>query len=515
MLTQRVLFLTNAQLTAYRVQSGAVVQEMVFATDAAGLMVCEDYLRQHRRNQFRLLVDGTDETFQIEDIPHSSGADRQAILTRKLAQHSYATPYACVHSYGRQKSGRRDERLLLMALAQPQHLEPWIAVLRRGDAVLAGMYSLPQTLSGLLPDKTAETVLLTTLSSAGLRQTFFSQGQMRFSRLTPLGRFDAESYAHAAAEEAVKMHQYLAGQRLIERDKPLTVQLLAHPTALTALRERCRDTANLHFETIDLLEEARRAGLRSPLADSRADPLCCHLLAKKTPAEQFAPPQLLDYYRLRQTRFALGAAAAVILLAAAAFGALRALEHVRMEESSVLAREQTRLNLAQYAAKMQSLPAVPINIEALRAITERYDQAALRAAGPTPLLTQLSRTLDVFPAVTLDRIEWKIVEQLPSPGNAPVQPTARIPDQTLDQTLRGPYAQATVVARLPLTLAGDPRGQTALTAEFLAHLGRAENTWATLLQPPTDSLSAHPLRSGDADSPPAAPGFSFRVVHKL
>ena len=509
--TQRILFLANAHLSAYRVQSGTVVQETAFAADAAGLAACTDYLRQNRRSQFRLLVDGADESFQVEDIPHSSGADRQAILKRKMAQHSFASPYACVHSCGRLKSGRRDERLLFMAFAQPQQLEPWIAALRHSDAVLAGIYSLPQTLIGLLPEKSAETVLLTTLSSAGLRQTLFTEGKMRFSRLTPLGRFDAESYAHAAAEEALKMHQYLSGQRLIERDKPLTVRLLAHPTALTALRERCRDTASLRFATVDLLEEARRAGLRVPLAESRADLLCCYLLAKKPPAEQFAPPHLLDYYRLQQTRFALHVAAASVLFTALAFGVLRTLDNMRMEESSALAREQTRLNQAQYAAKMQSLPAMPLGIDALRAVTERYDQAVLRAQGPTPLLIQLSRTLDAFPAVTIDRIEWKVVEQLQPSGGGPLLP----PAQSAGQGITGPFAQATVVARLPLALAGDPRGQMALATEFLDHLGRAPETQASLLQPPTDSLSAQALRSSDADNPLVAPGFTFRLARRL
>ena len=134
---RRVLFFDNSRLTAYRVHSGAVLHEASFAGDEAGLAAFGDYLASHRRSLFMVLADAAEETFQTEDIPHSTGKDRQAILRRKLAQHFYGTPYSLAVSQGRLKSGRRDERMLLMALTQPQHLEPWIATLR----------SLPSSLS--------------------------------------------------------------------------------------------------------------------------------------------------------------------------------------------------------------------------------------------------------------------------------------------------------------------------------------------------------------------------------
>ena len=113
-----------------------------------------------------------------------------------------------------------------MALTQPQHFEPWLGILRDRKAILDGIYSLPQTTLGLLPKQMPPQLLLLTQTNAGLRQTYFVEGQMRFSRLTPLIRDSADTLAIAAASEAIKMHQYLATQRLIERDKPLITWLL-------------------------------------------------------------------------------------------------------------------------------------------------------------------------------------------------------------------------------------------------------------------------------------------------
>ena len=157
---RRVLFFDNARLTAYRVQGGAVLHEASFAGDDAGLAAFGDYVGQHRRSLFHILVDTPEESFQTEDIPYSTGKDRQAILRRKLAQHFYGTPYALASSQGRLKTGRRDERLLLMALTQPQHFEPWLAALRNHQAILAGIYTLPQTIFGLLPARQTGQLLL-------------------------------------------------------------------------------------------------------------------------------------------------------------------------------------------------------------------------------------------------------------------------------------------------------------------------------------------------------------------
>lgn len=510
---RRVLFFDNSRLTAYRVHSGSVLREASFAGDAAGVAAFGGYLAQHRRSLFSLLVDVADESYQTEDIPYSTGKDRQAIVRRKLAQHFYGTPYALALSQGRLKTGRRDERLLLMALTQPLHFAPWLAELRKNQSILTGIYALSQTLAGLLPAKPAGRLLLLTLTHAGLRQSFFDSGQLRFSRLTPLIHDSAEAIALAAAGEAVKMHQYLASQRLIERDQPLVTQVLAHPAEASAIRAHCLDNANLRFAIVDLPAEARRVGLRSVLDNSQADMLFCHLLMKTPPGEQFAQPEELQYFRLWQTRFGLRAAAAIILAGGLLFAANRGLDILQLQDAIEQARQQTHLNQEQYAAKMASLPRIPINIDDLRALIGRYDQVGLRAPGPAPLLAQISRSLDAFPPIAIDRIEWSIVEQItPAAGAAG---TAAAPVSVPPHLISGPYAQATVIARLPVTMVGDSRGQLSLVADFAKHLGMAPDTLVAILQPPVDTQSGKTLKSGEEKSTPEAPKFIFRVTRKL
>lgn len=506
---RRILFLDTTRLSAYRCSGGTVDLEGSFVTDAAGLEAFGAYLVRHRNCVFSLLADVSEEGFQAEDIPFTSGKDRKSIITRKLAQFFYNTPLSAAHSHGRLKTGRRDERLLLMALTRPQHFEPWLDLMREMQTILAGVYTLSQVTQRLLPADAPPQLLLVTQTHGGLRQTYFADRQLRFSRLTPLATGTAQEAAVATSSESAKMHQYLSSQRLIDRNRPLATRVFAHPTQVAAMRERCRDSAVLQFEFVDLLQEAKHLGLRTPLADSRAETLFCHLLAQKTPNEQLAPPQDRQFYRLWQTRFFLKAASAIIFVGGLLFAAKQGLELWHIVDVTDKLQQQSRLDQQRYDAMLQALPQIPLSTDNLRAFVDRYQQVEKRAQGPAPLLVQLSRSLDAFPAIALDHIEWKIAEKPDAaPGGASPSPAT-------PETTGGPYAQIVATARLPLGMIGDQRGQLALVADFTKHLGAQANTQAIILQPPVDTQSGKTLKSGDERSSPEAPKFSFPLTRKL
>lgn len=499
---RRILLLDATRLTAYRISGTSVDAEGEFANDAAGLDAFSGYLGKHSRSLFMLLADVAEEGFQLEDIPSSNGKDRDAIIKRKLGQYFYGTHFSLALSEGRLKEGRRDERLLLMALTRPQHFDPWLDVIKSRHAILAGVYSVPQLGAALLPPTTTGPILQITQTHGGLRQTFFVDRQLRFSRMTALATGRAEESAVAAALEAGKMHQYLASQRLVERNQPLLTRVVVHPGQVAAMRERCRDTAQLHFEFVDLLQEAKRLGLHTVLSDSRADMLFCHLLGRKTPTVQFAPASERQFHRLWQTRFALRGVSAVVLASGLLFAAKQGIDILGMQGAIEEVRQQTQADQQRYNATMAALPKIPLSTDNLRAFVDRYDAVALRAQGPLPLLTQLSQSLDAFPGIALERIEWKIAEPLDAIPGQPVPPP-------------GVYSSAIVAAQLPLGMAGDHRGQLKLVADFTKHLGTPPNTVVAVLRQPVDTQSEKTLKSGDETGTQEAPRFSFRVSRKL
>lgn len=505
---RRVLFLDAARLTAYQVGGGVVHAEGEFTADPPGLEAFGEYLGRHRGSVFMLLADVAEEGFQLEDIPHVAGKDRSALIARKLAQYFYGTPFTLAVSQGRQKEGRRDERLLLVGLTRPQLFEPWLAALRDSRSVLSGVYSLSQTVASLLAKaKTPPPhVLLITLTRGGLRQSFFADGQLRFSRLTALATGSQEESAIATTIEATKMHQYLVGQRLIERGKPLVTRVLVHPANVAAMRARCHDTAELQFDFLDLQQETKRLGLRTPSADSRAEMLFCHLLVRQTPAAQFAPPAERQYFRLWQTRFGLKSASGLILIGGLLFAAKQGIDMLKIQDAVDAVALQTRQDQQRYDAVLQSLPQIPLSTESLRALVGRYEAVLKRAPGPEPLLVQLSQSLDAFPSIELERIDWTIVEQLPPPKTGETRPP---------EMGSGPYAMAKIDARLPIALVGNQRGQLALVADFAKRLGATPATLVQVLQQPVDTQSGQTLKSSDETRVLEAPRFSFSLIRKL
>ena len=78
-----------------------------------------------------MLANVAEEGHELETIPFLQGADRKALITRKLGQHFLGSPLATAISLGYEKSKRKNEKLLLSALTNPAHFEPWLKCLRR------------------------------------------------------------------------------------------------------------------------------------------------------------------------------------------------------------------------------------------------------------------------------------------------------------------------------------------------------------------------------------------------
>ncbi|MDP1526636.1 MAG: hypothetical protein Q8M20_12560 [Rhodocyclaceae bacterium] len=509
--TRCVLLLDPAGLSLYQVGGSAVNRGEHFPADESGYERFAHFLRGHDKWLYTLLADVAEEGFQLEDIPFSSGKDRAAIIKRKLGQYYYGTPFSLARSEGRLKQGRRDERLLLMALTQPQTLDPWLLRLDEAQVALQGIYSLPQLAAQLLSEDASAQQLLIAPTPAGLRQVFFDHRQLRLSRQTPLATGSAQETAIATATEAGKMHQYLAGQRLIDRQKPLAVRVVAHPDQVSALRERCQDTDTLHFDIIDLLQESTRLGLRKYDGKLHAGMLFCHLLVKKSPSEQFALPAQRRFFRLWQIRFTLNTVSALILAGGLLFATKLFLDTLDFQTEIQQIEQQTRLDQQRYDATLEALPKIPLTTDNLRALVTRFEAESRRAQGMGPTLAQLSQSMERFPDISLDKLEWQLLEKLevttavtPFPGST-----------TLASLGSGPFAQLTINARLPVSLASMQTAQIDRVNAFFQDLAQTPDTVVLIQQMPVDAQSTTTLKSDQERGTPEAPRFAFRLIRKL
>lgn len=508
---RRVLFLDAEGLTALLCRGGAVAREGDFAADTAGLAAFADFVAARRNSRFHILAEVAEEGFQHEDIPWVTGRDRIAIVKRKLAQYYYGTPLAVGLSGGRRRTGRRDEAMLFAALTQPRHFEPWLEILRRCEAPLVGIYSLPQLAPLLLARSrpAAPRCLLVTLTRGGLRQTYIEHGQLRFSRLTVPAIGNTDDLAATCAAEAAKIHQYLAGRQLLGDEGALPVHILVHPAQAGAFRARCRDTGELRFATLDLLAEASRLGLRTPLADSSSEALFAHLLVRQPPANQFAPSRERCFHRLGQLRLAVLGAGLAICVGGLLFAALKFVGHDTLAEHSERLRQQTAADERRYRAVLQSLPPVPVDMENLHLLVSHYEDLQKRAVGPGSLYRRIGVALQDFPPVGLDRLDWTVVHRIED-AFAGSDRTTAVPGANGD----GPYAVADIYGQLPPAMAADHRAQLEVIHGLADRLRATPDLQVRILRLPFDAEPDKALKSG-GPATAAAPRFALRVAQKL
>ena len=146
-----------------------------------------DWIDHHSSGIHTFLLDLPDEGFHLEQIPPVSGQDRQKLIARRQMQQFFGSPFVATIPLGRVQDGRRDEHVLLVALTRPGNLLPWLQALREAEARLARVCSpalLTRPLLRLLRPTNPQGLILS-FSHSGIRQTYFEQGCLRFSRLSP------------------------------------------------------------------------------------------------------------------------------------------------------------------------------------------------------------------------------------------------------------------------------------------------------------------------------------------
>lgn len=512
----RLLHLDSTQMSAFSWRGGVVRLEAQFANDAPGHAGFAGYLQNHAGSLFYLLTDVPEESFQYETIPFVQGADRRSLIQRKLAQFFFGSTLATSLSLGREKSGRRDERMLFMALTRPQFFEPWIAALKASEAQLTGVYSVPLIAGGLLARlglaERHPRMILVTLGRGGIRQTYFEGGQLRFSRLSAAPAGGVEETARACAAESAKLYQYLVSQRIVARGTRLPAVVLVHPGQRAVFAAVAGAGTDLEFEYADLVHAAGRCAMRGIPADSLADTLFLHVMARHAPREQFADEEARHLYRVWQVKFGLAASGAFVLLACLLFAGKHFIEIGQLRDQRAATLARTEADAARYNAILRDLPPMPASLDNLRAVVARFEAMTERSDAPLTLYLATSRALDDSPEVEIRRIEWQITASPDDTAGAP-RPVRPAPLAGAAPEL---FAAASISATLAPGPARDHRAVLEAIERFATALRREPGTRVTVTRLPFDIEPGKSLRSADQSGGAIVDtNFAVRVVQKV
>ncbi len=264
----------------------------VFAADEDGYAALARHAARGRTAAaaaaIHVLVDLVEEDFHRDTVPRVYGRARRSLLAARGARWFRETPYVHVRREGREREGRRDERITLAAVVRPERLDPWLDALRECGAPVAGVHSLPMTSAGLLRHLAdggadgagrsggkrrgdgaegggadAQRLLLVTESGAeGLRQTLFEDGRLTVSRLAPLPPGAAAERARRAVAEVERLLRHL--EHAHRSAGELKVRFVGSEALLAALRETAGAPGGLaDGGLVDAAELERRLGPRA------------------------------------------------------------------------------------------------------------------------------------------------------------------------------------------------------------------------------------------------------------
>lgn len=502
--TKLVLCATSQSLLAGLWRAGKLQGSQVFNNDETGHAAFANFLQQYLTTPVYLIADAVEEDYRLESVPHTSGAAKTELITRKLNQFYRGLEYRTAHFVNREQDKRKDDKYLFVALNNAEFLQEWVKVIQEVKVQLVGVYLLPMLSQVLVKQLKlpAPHILLCEKLSSGLRQTYLHNGRLRMSRLVPNVPMAANQLGYFYLVETEKTRLYLISQRFITRETPLNLVLASIDGSTQKISQGISQEQGIECTDINLSQFAKTLNLPEKSLAQMPELLHMQLLANGHIVDNLAPEALTkeyDFGKLKQNikTAAVAAGALGIVVAGAIF-----FQGINYQSGFKDATLDTALQQRRYDEAAKNFPVTTIGAEDLRAAVELDKAIALYPKSPRLMMQVVSAALEQTPEVQLDRIHWALT----SDGNvADNDPLITLPATNL-QNNATPTADATKLYELAYitaeisNFAGDYRSALNTVHQFVEKL--KENQQVALvevLQEPVNVSSFVNLQGSTTD----------------
>lgn len=406
---RRLLFLSAHKAAIYHWNGTDLGSSYLFDVNEDGRAYFERYLNETAKLPTYILTDFFEEEYRQDTVPHVFGPDRQAILLRKKGRLFRDTPYFYSRVIGREAEGRKDDRILMTALTNPDLVKPWVSMLDNYKVPLAGIYSVPLFTESILKhlENPSDHLLIVTLQSiSGLRQTFFQDREFRISRLVQMPRYGTEPYAPYIREEIEKIRRYLNSMRLITEEDPLEICFLLSGDLLDELKEHHEDSALVRYEFYNIDELLKSVGSSQTITTCFSDKLFAHQLLKQKPRNYYASGRDRRYFTMRTLRYAMIVTGALLLLGSAAWSGFNLMEGLTYKQRSLIAENKARFYDQRYQMARERLPDIPVEPEDLKVAVELAHKIRDYKTSPLKMVQAVSAVTGRHPDIRLDEFQW-------------------------------------------------------------------------------------------------------------
>ena len=411
------LLLSDAEVTLLSWHKGNLHTLGLFSNDEAGLIRFADFLDKHEKSfhnkSFHILVNIIGEDYRFEKVVHLLGKYKMDFHARRMQQLFRGSQLTMSEVQGREEHGRREDWVLFAGVLTENKVMPWMAVISRaGGRCVAGVHmvsQLTESLLGAMGGDQGNNLVMTIHERGVMRQTYYFNGHLRFSRVSKINDENAERMGASIRRELERTLQYFHSLK-ISVAKGLIIRMASPSSMVGQLREFVSGGEKIRFEVYDAARIAQKIGLKTPIGDlGRDSSLALQIMFTKLilPYKQLAKARFVTYHWLQMM-----AKVSMALLAAYGLYAysvpLTYFKNGYGYARDVAELKEKEVNLKRsYDAEVSSVGAKPPSSpKNMRAVSNLYQVMDSISVSPTRLLYFWAEGLGKNRNVRVDNIRW-------------------------------------------------------------------------------------------------------------
>ncbi|NOQ89647.1 MAG: hypothetical protein GQ549_01735 [Gammaproteobacteria bacterium] len=413
---KRLFYFTGYRLSVLHWKGKQLVGSSSFEPTESGLDKFRHYLTETKNIPGKFLVDVIEEDFRNEKIPHVGSKDRASVINRLIDRYYRSSKEYCYNEIiGREKTGRKDDVVLLGAMTNPQLIQPWITILDDCEVPLSGIWTLPLISKKLLKTikSTSGVVLLVSQQvSSNVRQTLFRDGKLISSRQSIINQSmtDISGIGELAAPEVSRTIEFLRAQDLVSKTETIDLHILGSNEQLTSLR-RAFTPGEYLTVTIHPIAEIQKKLSLSGIGNQFSDGIFAWLCVDQTfLCSHYGKRQLFNRYYNKLAATALYAASLLVVITGVLMTEANISVAMESEKSITLLKQEENNYKDLYSKRFKDFEGVFENAGVMNSAVELAERIKINSAtSPLDFMIALSNVLskENIGTVYIDKIEWK------------------------------------------------------------------------------------------------------------
>ncbi len=406
---RKALFVSSDKLAVYHWVNNNLGSSYLFDFSQQGFDFFRRYLTEVDNDPVHVLLDTSAEEYRMETIPHTFGADRRALISRKQDRVFRGTPYLYADVQSREESGRRDDNIVISAITSPDVIRTWLEIMEEHKVPVAGVISVPWLLQenkNIVPEMSNNSLVLSLQSISGLRQSFFRDKSLKFSRMVRIPRYGTEPYAPIITEELIKVTRYIESTYLADEGEPLDIYFFANKKLLGELNETHINSSTTRYHMLDINVLGERCGFVDHARTPFCDKYLIYQLLKNKSKNYYAVAKEMRYFRMLQINKYLRVSSFLLMFAGIVWGGLNVLEGFTLKQKQRSDAGKADFYNARYEVAQERISGLTIDPADLKVIVDAKNTLQKYKADPVEMFKLVSKGLDIFSEVHIRQIQW-------------------------------------------------------------------------------------------------------------